>query len=328
MKRNQRDSLSRRAMKFLCTLLGLVFAGMLGVTILLQQMLSQTHYTEPAGAVRESALSLASVVKLEISPEPLKIGGAGSPLINILLVGQDRREGEDTARSDSMILCTFNRESKKLTMTSFLRDLYVEIPGHASNRINAAYAMGGTSLLDRTIEHNFDVHIDGSVEVDFTQFSAIVDLLGGVTLELRQDEADLINREIGSTLTEGLQTLNGEEALVYSRIRKLDLDGDFSRTDRQRKVMSALLDAYRDKPVSQLLPALSQLLPMVTTDMNPGQILMCAMEMLPALSRTEITSQRVPADGTYRDATIDGMSVLTVDMESARRMLRETLLAK
>lgn len=328
MKRKHRDTFARKTMKLLCTLFGLVFAGLLGITILCHQMLQQVHYVEPAFAVRESALSLASVVQPKNPPQPLKIGGTGSPLINILLVGQDRREGEDTARSDSMILCTFHRETKKLTMTSFLRDLYVEIPGHSANRINAAYAMGGTPLLNQTLEHNFDVHIDGSVEVDFAQFTKIIDLLGGVKLELRKDEADLINREIGTTLTEGLQTLSGEEALVYSRIRKLDLDGDFSRTDRQRKVMSALLEAYRDMSVSDLLPAVSRLMPMITTDMNPGQILMCAMELLPALSQTEITSQRIPADGTYHDATIDGMNVLTVDMESARRMLRDTLLKK
>ena len=163
--------------------------------------------------------------------------------------------------------------------------------------------------------------------MDFTQFAGIIDLLGGVELELRQDEANLINRETGSTLTEGTQTLTGQEALTYSRIRKLDPDGDFSRTDRQRKVLSALLTAYKNTPIPDLLPALSRVMPMITTDMNPGQILMCAMELLPALSQAELSSQRVPAEGTYRDATIDGMTVLTADLEAARQLLRETLLA-
>lgn len=328
MKRNRNDTLSRRAMKLLCTLLGLILATMLGVTVLFQQMLQQVTFVEPAFAVSESALSLASVVKLSTGTEPDKIGGAGSPLVNILLVGQDRREEEDSARSDSIILCSFHRENNRLTMTSFLRDLYVEIPGRQSNRINAAYAMGGTKLLNRTLEHNFDVQIDGTVEVDFTQFAGIVDLLGGVEITLRQDEADVINAETGSTLTEGAHILNGEQALAYSRIRKLDIDGDFSRTNRQRKVMAALLKACQNTQPSELLPVLSQLLPMVTTDMNPGQILMCAIEILPNLSQTEIVSQRIPTDGTYTDQTINGMSVLSADMDAARRFLKETLLQK
>ena len=328
MKRTQRDPFSRRCLKLLCFLLAIVLTGMLGITALCSHLLQQVAYTEPAYSVSSSSLSLASLAKLSLSIQPTTVGGAGSGLINILLIGQDRREEEDSARSDSMILCSFDRQRNRLTMTSFLRDLYVEIPGHGSNRINAAYAFGGAALLDRTLEHNFDVHVDGTVEVDFNQFSGIIDLLGGVELTLRQDEADLINQETGSSLSEGTHTLNGQQALAYSRIRKLDRDGDFSRTDRQRKVISALLAAYRSTPVSDLLPALSQLMPMITTDMNPGQILMCAMEMLPKLSQTQLSSQRIPADGTYQDATIDGMNVLKADMDAARRTLRETLLEK
>lgn len=328
MKRRPRESLSRKALKLLCTLMGLTLVCLLGVTVLFQQILQQTHYVEPAFAVSEGSLSLASIVKAENTPEQRKIGGAGSPLINILLVGQDRREGEDSARSDSMILCSFHRETKKLTTTSFLRDIYVEIPGHSSNRINAAYALGGTALLNRTLEHNFGLHIDGSVEVDFSQFADIVNLLGGVELELRKDEAEVINQELGTNLTEGLQTLTGEEALAYSRIRKLDPDGDFSRTDRQRKVISALLKMYKHTPIPDLLPAMSQLMPMITTDMNPGQILMCAMELLPNLEQMELVSQRIPAEGTYQDATIDGMSVLTIDLNASRQLLQDTLVGK
>lgn len=325
MKRNKRDTLSRKAMKLLCTLLGLILVVMLGATAALHRALDQVQYTEPAYPVRDSALSVFSAVNLS-SPDPQEIGGAGSGLINILLIGQDRREGEDTSRSDSMILCTFNKKTRQLTMTSFLRDLYVEIPGHHSNRINAAYALGGMQLLNQTLKHNFGLHVDGTVEVDFAQFAGIVDLLGGVEITLRQDEANVINEETGSTLTEGTHILNGEQALAYSRIRKLDIDGDFSRTNRQRKVISALLDAYKDTRIPELLPALAQILPMITTDMNQGQILMCALEILPHLPRAEIRSQRVPADGTFRDTTIDGMSVLAADMDAARRALRESLL--
>lgn len=329
MKRKERDSLPRAAMKLLCTLLGMVLAVMLAATFAFNHLLQKVNYREPSLPSRDSALSVFSAIDLgsfSSGSAEEKIGGPGSGIINILLIGQDAREGETQARSDSMILCTFNRETKQITLTSFLRDLYVQIPGYHDNRINAAYSQGGTPLLNQTLEKNFGLHIDGNVEVDFTRFSSIVDLLGGVEIELRQDEADVINQETGSSLSAGIQRLDGFQALTYSRIRVLDADGDFSRTNRQRKVMLALVDAYKDVSITQLLPTMSQILPMITTDLNNGQILLCAMELLPHLSDAEIVSQRIPADGTYSDKNIDGMSVLVADMEQARSLLRQSLL--
>ena len=327
MKRNQRDSLARSAMKLLCTLLGLILAVMVGFTAIFQYIMGRLNYTQLPSRDPEGVVAVFSegIASLSSSAGNKTIGGVGSGLINILLVGQDRREGETQARADSMILCTFHKESGQLTMTSFLRDLYVPIPGHHDNRINASYSIGGMDLLRQTLEENFDLHVDGCVEVDFSQFSEIVDRLGGVEIELRQDEAEVINRETGSALSSGVQRLNGSQALTYSRIRSLDADGDFSRTNRQRKVITALLGSYRNVRFSELIPTINTLLPMISTDLNQAQILLYALEVLPALSDAQITSQRVPADGTYTDQTIDGMSVLVADMDTARQLLRESL---
>lgn len=272
-----------------------------------------------------SSVSVFSPIALGDTDLP-RIGGKGSGIINILLVGQDRREGDTYARSDSMILCTYHKEHKKLTITSFLRDLYVEIPGFRPNRINAAYAYGGISLLRSTLEHNFGLVIDGSVEVDFSQFAHVIDQLGGVEIELRRDEARSVNQETGGHLTEGRHRLNGMEALAYSRIRNLDSDGDFSRTDRQRKVMRALLESYRGIDLNNLVPLLGKILPMITTDMNNGKLMHCALEILPGLSHAEVATQHIPAAGSYSDRVIDGMYVLFADMHSARRLLQKTLL--
>lgn len=327
MKRNQRDSLARSAMKLLCTLLGLILAVMVGFTAIFQYIMGRLNYAQLPSRDPEGVVAVFSegIASLSSSSGNKTIGGVGSGLINILLVGQDRREGETQARADSMILCTFHKESGQLTMTSFLRDLYVPIPGHHDNRINASYSIGGMDLLCQTLEENFDLHVDGCVEVDFSQFSEIVDRLGGVEIELRQDEAEVINRETGSALSSGVQRLNGSQALTYSRIRSLDADGDFSRTNRQRKVITALLGSYRNVRFSELIPTINTLLPMISTDLNQAQILLYALEVLPALSDAQITSQRVPADGTYTDQTIDGMSVLVADMDTARQLLRESL---
>ena len=230
--------------------------------------------------------------------------GRDSDIINILLIGQDRREDEIRARSDSMILCTFHKSEKKLTMTSFLRDTYVKIPGYGQNRINVAYAAGGMSLLNKTLENNFGVHIDGNVEVDFYQFADIVDLLGGVEVDLRNDEAQWVNRETGSSLSEGT---------------------NFSRTNRQRKVITALLDAYRDTSLSSALSLLEQVLPLITTDMTDREILGYAVSLFPLMTGGEVVSQHIPAAGTYASRNIDGMAVLVADLEANRQVLKDTL---
>ena len=251
--------------------------------------------------------------------------GDSDHIVNILLIGQDRRPGESRARSDSMILATINKSTKKIVLTSFLRDMYVQIPGYQSNRLNASYAWGGMDLLNATLEQNFGIHVDGNVEVDFNQFSQIVDMLDGVEIELRSDEAAMINGEVGGKLTAGLQVLCGDEALSYARIRKLDANGDFSRTERQRKVIQALLTKVRGSNLLTLLGVVNDVLPMVTTDMTNSEILGYATSVFPLLSGAEITSQRIPADGTYSYATVSGMSVLVADMNANRKLLQDTL---
>jgi anionic cell wall polymer biosynthesis LytR-Cps2A-Psr (LCP) family protein len=147
-----------------------------------------------------------------------------------------------------------------------------------------------------------------------------------VEIELRQDEADVINQQTGSNLTEGLQSLDGFQTLTYSRIRSLDRDGDFSRTNRQRKVINAVVSSLRNTSLTDLTPLISKILPMLTTDLSRGQLFLYALEILPNLSQIELHSQRIPADGTFTDKTIDGMSVLVADLDAQRQHLRSTLL--
>ena len=322
MRKKQRDTLSRSAMKLLGTLLGIVLILMAAVSWGFSCLMNQVFPSSAASGGSLPAFSLSSAWEGTQKAVGLSLGTRESKVVNILLIGQDSRDGESQARSDSMILCTLDREADRLTTTSFLRDLYLPIPDHGSNRINAAYSFGGIPLLEQTLEDNFGVSIDGAIEVDFQQFSGIIDMLGGVSIELRQDEAEFLNRETGSDLTEGTHTLTGHQALTYSRIRSLDLDGDFSRTSRQRKVLQALLEEFRSAKPSELLSLARQLLPMISTDLNQGQLLMLALEIAPQLSGLQLNSQRIPADGTFFDDTIDGMQVLVADLDAARQLLQ------
>ena len=314
-----------KALTVLNTLLAVILALMLGATVLAHSLMNKMNRVENPGKEETGGYVTAEPGGSTDEELPESLIGAEKDIINILLIGQDRREGEGRARSDAMILLTVNKNTKSVVLTSFLRDLYVEIPGYGSNRINASYAFGGMDLLNRTLARNFGIYVDGNVEVDFSQFSEIVDLVGGVEIKLRADEAKHINQNIGSQLTEGICRLNGREALEYSRIRKLDADGDFSRTQRQRTVINAIVEQLKAEGLLKMLGIVDDVLPMVTTDMSNTEILGYATSLLPMLSGARIENQRIPADGDYSYATIDGMSVLKADMEACRRLLLETL---
>ena len=322
-KQHRRSTPARSAMKLLCFVLAVVLASMVAATVYFQDTLGLSGFPRDISPLTELSRLFSG---LRSSSGSDTIGGSGSPVVNILLIGRDAREGEEVSRSDSMILFSFNKETHKAVMTSFLRDLYVRIPGHGSNRLNAAYAYGGRELLDRTLEENFGLHVNGNIEVDFENFAGIIDVLGGVELELRQDEADFINQETGSALTAGTQTLMGEQALMYARIRKLDADGDFSRTSRQRKMLSALMYSFRDTNVTGVVRLISQLLPLIDTDMSSIQLVRYAAICLPVLASSDPVSQSIPSAGTYQDKTVDGMAVLVADEAEVRAQLRSSLL--
>ena len=313
----------RKALTILNTLLAIILALMLCVTALAHALMNKMNRVDGIFS-GENGGGLSADMGLTQEEKENLLGGEKN-IVNIMLIGQDRREGEGRARSDAMILLTINKKTKSVTLTSFLRDLYVEIPGYGGNRLNASYAYGGMELLNRTIAQNFDIYIDGNVEVDFSQFSQIVDLVGGVDITLRSDEAREINSELGSSLTEGEQHLNGKQALAYARIRKLDADGDFSRTQRQRTLINAIVRQLKDAGLVKLLDIVEDVLPMVTTDMSNTEILGYATALLPMLVNLNITNQRIPADGAYSYASVNGMSVLKADMEANRQLLRQTL---
>jgi len=308
MKRIQSTPPRYQVRIFLCLILGVFFIG------LQSPMAASTSLA--ASGTASSVPEQAAVYRT----------AANSSTRNILLIGQDRRPGETGSRSDCMILCTLYPGHGKLTMTSFLRDLYVKIPGYQDNRLNAAYAFGGTALLRQTLQENFGIDMDGCVEVDFGQFSQLIDLLGGVTIELRQDEAKLLNDQaLGEPLQAGCQRLSGDQALAYARIRSLDADGDFSRTSRQRKLILALLSRCKAASLPELVQLFREASPMLSTDIRRGQALSLIAELSPILSQMKIHSQQIPTDGTYAYRNIDGMSVLVADMEANRNFLESSL---
>ena len=256
----------------------------------------------------------------------------GESVINILLIGQDRRPGQTkNARSDAMILVTINKVTKKITLSSFMRDMYVQIPGKKDNRINASYAMGGISLLNSTIQKNFGVTVDGNVVVDFAGFMDAIDIIGGVDVEMTAREAEYLNtttykdQEHWKTgLVEGMNHLDANQALAYARIRKIS-GGDFGRTGRQRKVIMAMMDKIRTMSVVELNNLLNELLPLITTDLTDAEILGYAVELLPILQYLTVESQQIPAKNAYKSAMIDGKSVLVPNLKKNKEILQQIM---
>lgn len=250
----------------------------------------------------------------------------GKNIVNILLVGQDRRVGQYRQRSDAMILCTIDKDAKTLTMTSFMRDLWVRIPGYFDERLNVPYALEGFHLLNKTLEYQFGVHADHIIEVDFSGFEAVVNRLGGVTINLTGAEAGYMNKNHGWSLSSGVQKLNGEEALAYSRIR--GIDSDFNRTNRQRTVLNAVIESMRGMSLTEMYSFAEEVLPLVTTDMQDSDIAAYIFQYAGVLGDLKVVSQRIPMDGTYHSVFIDGKSVLLMypeDLQKNRDFLKKTL---
>ena len=250
-------------------------------------------------------------------------------VINIMLIGQDRRPGQGRQRSDSMILLTVNKSKGTITLTSFMRDQYVRIPGYKNNKMNSAYAFGGMKLLNETVETNFGVKIDGDIEVDFNNFEKLIDMLGGVDISLTSKEAKHLNIGTNWNLSSGMQRLNGEQALAYSRIRKID--SDYRRAERQRTVISSLINRYKSLSLPEMLSMIDDVLPLVTTNMSKNEIIDVAVEVAPMLAGAELNTMRIPVDGTFRQGTVRVRAGLAawfqydIDFETNRQILRDLM---
>lgn len=205
-------------------------------------------------------------------------------ITNIALFGLDTRPGEDTSRSDTMMIVSIDNQHKKIKLISLMRDSYVEqIEGFWGDKLNAAYAYGGPALAIKTINQNFGTNIADYVAVDFNQVVNIVDSLGGVEIDVHTDERTELNRVIEDFTWEdsddypdyvwgaGPQTLSGVQALCYSRIRKGTGD-DWARVERQGIVLSAIFDKLQDMSVPQMISLMEKLVPEVTCSIAPSEL--------------------------------------------------------
>ena len=258
-------------------------------------------------------------------------------VINILLIGNDSREDGEDGRSDAMILVSVSSKTGKILFTSLLRDIYVSIPGHDDNRLNAAYSIGGPELLMQTVEENFDIPVNRYVLVNFDAFAGVVDAVGGVDLDLTNDEVKWVNAYLneynllhGQDIKTGYMDenasgnlhLNGPQALAYTRNRKIGTD--FGRTERQRKVINAVIEALPSALMTNGPKVIDEFCGHLTTNLTKSECYMLALQGW-KLKLYERSSGSIPLEGTWGDMRARGMAVLDIDFDKNKAYLQENL---
>lgn len=234
-------------------------------------------------------------------------------VINILLIGIDKREDQnDTGRSDSTMIATIDLKHNQLKLTSLMRDMYVDIPGHGKNKFNSAYAFGGVSLLYQTIAQDFNLKLDNYIIVDFKAFKDVIDGLDGVEITLTEQEAHYLNTAYHGKLNVsiGRQILTGKEALAYCRIRQ-DVRGDFGRTQRQRTVLNSIFNSVKDSSYGEIKKTAINVLSNVTTDLTEKQIMGLLQSAL-KVSQNDFAQFRLPLDNSYYDERVPGVGLVLV----------------
>ncbi|MDE5772641.1 MAG: LCP family protein [Ruminococcus sp.] len=259
---------------------------------------------------------------------------------SVLIIGTDGRSDDEQGRSDSMILLSFNSRTNEIILTSFMRDCYVNIQNYGMDKLNAAYSYGGAELLMDTIENNFMVKIDDYITVNFVSFAGIIDAVGGIDIDVSDEEAHEINNILFSEVNQlmgddqwadflesgGKLHLNGKQALSYARIRYVG-NSDFERTSRQREVFEKLIPkAINPVAVGKIAKSV---IPKINTNMSTMGMYLLSLK-LPTAIRYDVKQLQIPAENTFYPEDVwlyDGtvQSVLQVDFNTNSDIIEDEI---
>ena len=274
-------------------ILGVFIIGIGGVYIYGNYMFNKVEKIE----VDKNDVGITEEVEEKLSPY-------SNSIINIALFGVDSAD-VSTGRSDSIIIATIDTIHKKLKLTSVMRDSYVNISGIGNDKINHAYAFGGPQLAIKTLNENFNLNIEDFVAVNFESLPKIIDMLGGVTVDITSEEVS----HIPGIPSAGTYNLNGAQALSYSRIRYAT-GGDYVRTERQRTILIKIFEKVLTINPMKYPSLLNEVLPMVQTSLDYSKILELGTEVL-KMGVTTLEQERFPLDGYCQGEMINGVYYLT-----------------
>lgn len=246
---------------------------------------------------------------------------------NILILGTDSRDVTvERGRSDAMIVLSYNKKTGEIKMVSILRDSLVPIEGHRWNRINAAYSFDGVGLAVNTVNQLFDLDIQRFVVVDFNGVTDFIDKAGGLTISLTQKEADYMTKYSGGKqqFQAGPTQLNGDRALVYMRIRKID--SDFKRTERQRKVIETLaMKIIKEKSISEIYDLTDFAFSLVKTNISLTELtsVIASVASRAMSNGLDMSSQHVPYSDSFTYKRYNGMAIISFDIDEAARRVNK-----
>lgn len=278
-----------------------------------------------------ATLSKLDIDKLDQDPEELGISNANEhsdDIVNIALFGIDTTSSNFIGRSDAIVILTIDKKHKDVKLSSVMRDAYVEIEGHGTDKINHAYAFGGAQLAVKTLNQNFGLDIKEYVSINFSNIEKLVDALGGITMNVTSNDRAEANKHISKLASQrgisadlidstGDVELSGMQALGMLRIRKGNTGGDYGRTDRHREFLTAVYDKLKTKNVLEYPAIINELLPLVKTSLTYDKILSLGTE---AASKIDTIEQvRFPTDNAlkngYGGKMISGVWYLTFDKD-------------
>lgn len=304
-----------------CVILGLFVAVLIGGFILFRSYYGLAHYVsdnhsaeisqDAVDGTRLSAEDEAALAALAPASAGTEALPENKDLYNILLIGVDRRDTSWNGNSDSMIVASINKKTRRIHLISLMRDLYADIESYGARKLNAACAIGGPTLLVSTIESNYRIKIDHYACVDFVSMARIIDLLGGVTIEVSEEEATTANGLIQDMCnTQGIDSAghlyengagsynaDGLMAVGYSRIRFVG-NSDYERTERQRFVLSQIMSRVKSMNAQELNAFIRGALPYITHNIDSLSMI-SLMAQLPSYRDFELVQSRVPYDGLY-----------------------------
>ena len=295
---------------------------------------TEAALTEATAAATEEVTEATTVVT-----EPPK--AKAEDIINILVVGQSSRAGEESRMADTTMVVSVNTFDGTITVFSVLRDSYVKLPdykGHVCGRakFTVCYGLGyqwgdiagAMEMTNICMRDNFGVEVDYNVEIDFESFIRVVDLMGGIEIELTEAEAKYLNADdlyVTYDVEPGLQYLDGMAALSYARMRKAegDNDSDIKRSARQRLVIETLLNKVRGLGLKELQSVADTLLPEITTTMTPADVVSVLTRIIPVFDQVKIVGETIPYGqtgwGEIIDIYDDGIPDSVIKFESAQQ---------
>ena len=241
---------------------------------------------------------------------------------NILVLGVDSR-GEEKSRTDTMMLMTHDKKTDEVKLTSFMRDIYADIPGYQSYKLNTAYYLGGVDLLADTLRGMFGVEIQHYALIDFKNFEQLVDIAApdGVEIDVEKD----MSEKIGVSLTAGTHNLNGKELLGYARFRA-DNEGDFGRVRRQQQVLAAMKDELISVSAVPKYPKLAGAVQgYIQTDITATDQVKMAIQ-LAMNGGSDLDRMTIPVEDSYSfNSYSHAGSVIEMDLEQNKQALSEFL---